>query len=709
MAKFLRLLSISILITGLVFLLYQAGFLKTIDARLTNVLYEQQSRHTGDVVVIKIDEKSLQSKEQGGLGRWQDWKREYFAQTVTNLRSAGAKVIGIDVFFSEPRGEMIADLITSFSEKTGISVPDATKISFSEGDDALLKSTLSAKNDIVLAAKAEETNNPIYPTRAVYDPALTRVASVSLSEDQDNIVRSIPLIIGEAELPYSFAFELTKTFLGVKANDIVIDDTSITLLKQSQKDITTGKNYGPIVLPLNEQKHLNINFRGTPFSIPQISFADIYNNTFDPASVRNKIVLIGEMDAGLHDDVYVPVSTSTAMPGVEVHANAIETILTNSTVQIPHPILQWGIVFILACITSCIGYFFRPRFSIPLALVVAFGYIVVCFLLFGQYHYLMSVWYPLIAIILSFIAVILYKYMGEERAKRKVVHAFSHYVSGELVSKIIQDPSMLKLGGERRELAISFTDIAGFTTLSEVLTPEDLTSFLHDYLHTMTEITLHEKGTLDKYIGDAIMSFWGAPFPLHDHAERAVRTALEMHRKLPEIRERWKHIPGLAELEIRTGIATGEVTVGNFGSHTRFDYTVIGDTVNLASRLEGANKVYETFICTDEETYLQTKASFLYRKLDTIQVKGKHKPVALYEVKGYRNEASVEDHELIHNFENALTLYQKGEFEDALKAFTHLYTTTQDSISKLYISRTSALLKNPPAGEWNGVFTMKDK
>lgn len=709
MVKIFKLFLISVLVSGIVFFLQQASFFKTIELRLTNVLYETSNRHTGDVIVVKIDEKSLRSKAQGGLGRWQDWKREYFATTVENLRVAGAKVIGIDVFFSEPREEIFREFLTTFSSITGISIPAEVISSFSERDDSLLKTTLGKKNDVVLAAKTEGAGSALYPTRAIYDPASTRVASVSLKEDEDNLVRRIPLLIGEEELPYSFAFEITKTFLGVKAKDIQTGSGAILLLPNSQKDISSGKNYGPINLPLDSQGNLAINFRGTSFSIPQISFVDIHNNSFDPALVKNKIILIGEMDAGLHDDVYVPVSQSTAMPGVEVHANAIETILTNSTL-VPFPMIwQWLLIYALVAMVVVVGYLLKPYFAVPIALLLGVAYIALAFSIFNSTAQIMSIWYPLIAIVLAFIAVILFRYLGEEKEKRKVVNAFSHYVSDALVSKIVKDPSLLKLGGERKELSIAFTDIAGFTGLSETLTPEELTGFLHDYLGTMTEITLGEKGTLDKYIGDAIMSFWGAPIDLHDHAERAVRTALEMHKRIPEIQERWKHIPDLAALEIRTGIATGEVTVGNFGSKTRFDYTVIGDTVNLASRLEGANKAYSTYLCTDEETYLQTKASFIFRKLDNLRVKGKKKPVTIYEIMGYRSEASVEDHELIHSFESAFDLYQKKEFEAAMKAFSVLYGTTKDSVSRMYAERCADLIKNPPADKWDGVYDMKSK
>ncbi|RME29005.1 MAG: adenylate/guanylate cyclase domain-containing protein, partial [Deltaproteobacteria bacterium] len=303
-----------------------------------------------------------------------------------------------------------------------------------------------------------------------------------------------------------------------------------------------------------------------------------------------------------------------------------------------------------------------------------------------------------------FIAVAVWRYATEEREKTRIRHAFQFYLSNEVIEEILRDTKMLKLGGERRVLTVMFSDIRGFTSLSEKLDPAALTELLNEYLTPMTEIVLQQRGTLDKYIGDALMAFFGAPIAFEHHAHAACSSALQMMERLKELNAQWKQ-RGLPELAIGIGINTGEVSVGNMGSARRFDYTVIGDNVNLASRLEGLNKTYGTSIIISQFTREAIGGHFTCRKLDSVRVKGKMQPVDIYELV----RAGPMDEERdgwIVLFERGLELYRNAEFEKALEIFERL---EQDAAAGLFAGRCRQLLESPPPQGWDGVFTATTK
>lgn len=297
----------------------------------------------------------------------------------------------------------------------------------------------------------------------------------------------------------------------------------------------------------------------------------------------------------------------------------------------------------------------------------------------------------------------------ENEEKKKLRGAFQQYVSPDIVEEITKNPDKLKLGGDKKVLSVFFSDIRGFTTLSEKMNPEELVSFLNQYLSKMTDIVLENKGLVDKYIGDAIMAFWGAPMDNADHAIDACTAAIRMKKKMVEFSEECKK-KGLPEIKIGMGINTGDMVVGNMGSDKRFDYTVIGDNVNLASRLESLTKQYHIGINISQTTFDMIKGKgFSARQMDLVAVKGKTKPVKIYELIGFEKELSKKELELVKEFDEGVDLYLGKKWKEALKIFEECRQKHNDETSDVYIERCKEFIKNPPAKEWDGVFIAKSK
>jgi adenylate cyclase len=294
-----------------------------------------------------------------------------------------------------------------------------------------------------------------------------------------------------------------------------------------------------------------------------------------------------------------------------------------------------------------------------------------------------------------------YRNLVVERKGRHLKKAFGTYLSPDLVAEIARDPDSLKLGGEKRIISVIFTDIREFTSLSEKLAPEKLVSLLNRYLSPMTRIVMEERGTLDKFIGDAVMAFYNAPLEVPDHAARACRSALRMLEELARLNTQLE-ASGMPTIKIGIGIHTGEAVVGNMGADIRFDYTAIGDSVNLASRLEGLTKYYGVSAIVSDETRRAAGEGFHFRELDLVRVKGKQKPVAVFEL-------MMENSMIYDSFKNGLKLYRNRDFKEASRIFEHLESVNCDSTSALYAGRCREFLANPPDEDWDGVYVANAK
>jgi len=343
---------------------------------------------------------------------------------------------------------------------------------------------------------------------------------------------------------------------------------------------------------------------------------------------------------------------------------------------------------------------------ILLAFLIAVG--VAFYALFALGGYQVGFSYPLVSLALTYLLAEGYRNLVIEKRSRFVQRAFSTYVAPSLVQVIMKDPKRLELGGEKRTITVLFSDIRGFTTLSEKLNPEQLVTLLNRYLGPMSDIVLEEQGTLDKYIGDAIMAEYNAPVDVPDHAARACRTALRMLDTLAKLNEGFERDFGM-RLDIGIGLNTGEAVVGNMGTTLRFDYTAIGDTVNLSSRLEGQNKTYGTHIIVTEDTRHAAGGEFLFRPLDSIRVKGKHHPVQIFELMDFTERASAAEQERAQRFAQALELYRVGRFKEAAASFeSQSQANPQDAPAALFLRRCREYVATPPE-QWDGVYVAVSK
>jgi adenylate cyclase len=346
--------------------------------------------------------------------------------------------------------------------------------------------------------------------------------------------------------------------------------------------------------------------------------------------------------------------------------------------------------------------------GILLTAAVMVGTVVIDQIYFFQNGLVIAIIFPVFLIGGLYVSLTFYKYFTEERGKKELKQTFQKYVSPAVVDEILADPGNIELGGKKLRLTVFFSDVRGFTTISEKLDPRALSDLLNSYLTPMTELVFQNRGTLDKYMGDAIMAFFGAPIQYPDHAKFACRCALQSLEKLKELQERLK-AQGLPIIDIGIGLNTGDMSVGNMGSETVRSYTVMGDAVNLGSRLEGINKEYGTRIIISEFTYAEVKDSFVCREIDWVRVKGKVLPVKIYELMSEK-PLDAEMQTMLEHFQTGYELYHQRQFEKALHEFnTALMHNPEDPVSKLYLERCEDFIAEPPPENWDGVFVMKTK
>jgi adenylate cyclase len=410
----------------------------------------------------------------------------------------------------------------------------------------------------------------------------------------------------------------------------------------------------------------------------------------------------------MHDDRMVPTSDGAPMPGVEIHAALYDTLKSGRWLQPIPPLALAGFIFTLGLLIGFLTALMRARFSLPLTVALWVGTVVSAFVLFDN-GWIADVVWPSITIVFAYAGVTLERRITADRERARLRDAFSHYVSQSVVSLILKDPSRLKLGGDKRRMSVLFSDIRGFTSISESMSPEDLVVAMNTYLTRMTDIVFEEGGVLDKYIGDAVMAFWNAPLDQPDHAFHAVKTALAMQEAVGHM-NRDKELPGGLPIKIGIGINTGDMIVGNMGSETRFDYTVIGDNVNLASRLEGLTKEYGVGILVTEATYGDIKDQVLARRVDKVAVKGKSEPVVVYEILGLEGQVGPKDRKLAADYEAAFDAYLKRDFDTAIGACESLRAAwPEDGPCAALIERSKHMKSHTPGPDWNGVWVMHSK
>ncbi len=678
--------------------------LKLLDMRFG--LIEAANLQDSPIVIIKIDDQS----DETVIDRW-PWPRSYYAQIVKNLNDAGAKAIGIDVILDKPNQ------------------------SNPEGDEELAE-VLETYDNVVLVGKIvrDGMRNEIIEPYETFTRNNSSWGLVSVENDIDGFYRRY-LIATEYEdsLYNSFATELYK---------IYTDQKDLKITENEDSYIFSDS----MVIPKFSGSSMLINFSGPAYSFPNYSFDYIVDSedfdlredydidSFDDpgmpefeippgikytGQLKDKIVLIGATMFELHDNFPTPYMTvkdsvgldkSIEMPGVELHANALLTMLNRDFLHQPSTIVVFLIVLLAVILTFLVTRFLPTLWSSIVTIAIIIVYILIAIYLFTENNFVLEIVNPVLIIAFSYVGHTLFHYLQTQQEKKMLRGAFAHYVPETVVQQIINHPETLQLGGEEREITVIFSDVAGFTSISEKLSPKELVVLLNEYLTAMTNIVLENNGIIDKYEGDAIMAEFGMPVPSKDHPQAACRTALQMQKRLAEMRKKWK-ADGRPELEARVGINTGDVIVGNMGSETVFDYTVMGDAVNLGSRLEGANKIYNTFIMISEWTNEYVKDEFYTRSLDLIRVKGKNKPVEVFELIEEKSVTLPENHiKMIERYNRGIQFYRKREWREAIESFEGALTAKPDDHpSKLYRKRCLEFKINDPGPGWDGVFTMTTK
>ncbi|MDD3260205.1 MAG: adenylate/guanylate cyclase domain-containing protein [Smithellaceae bacterium] len=715
--------------------------LKTLDLRIAS---RGDLKPGGETVIAVIDEKSLSE-----LGRW-PWPRTTIAQLVRKLKSEGAKAVGFDIVFSEPdinSNLKTIDALSAEMKKRGVSQSGVT--------DLLRRKRAAADTDAILASAMRETGNVtlgyfFHFARKGSDKELAHVTAQRIAQNARRIENSrYPMVNStsgkpsDVFLPHAFAPEANIPALSVAGRNsgyfnalpdsdgsnrwspLVIafqnnyySSLAVSLVQSYLDFPNLSLNLEPfgaksvviddIVVPTDESGQLLINYMGPPQTFPHYSISDILAGRLPKDTFRGKIVLVGATAVGIYDLRVTPFSAT--FPGVEIHANVIDNILHRNFL-IHSSVTRFIDVCSIVLFGLILGLLIprlRPITGMIAAFLMLAAFALINFFIFFSFNTWLNLVYPLITMATIYLGITIYHYFKEEREKKKIRGAFQYYLTSSVINEMLKDPDKLKLGGDKKDLTVLFSDIRGFTTISEKMTPEELVALLNEYLTTMTNQVFHYDGLLDKYMGDAIMAVFGAPLDQPDHALRACRTSLAMMKELHKLQEKWK-AEGRPAFDIGVGLNSGDMVVGNMGSEMRFDYTVMGDMVNLGSRLEGINKEYGTNIIISEFTYDKVKDAMCCRELDGVRVKGKLKPVNIYELLGEKkDEAAFKD--LLEGFARGLALYREAKWDEAIAAFEGvLASRPSDYPSKMYIERCKNLKENPPAEPWDGVFVMTKK
>jgi len=711
--------------------------LKALDLRM---VFRGQMPTTGAVVIATVDEKSLSE-----IGRW-PWSRNVIARLVDILKEDGAKSIAFDIVFSEPDDNASLKTIrelTSELKRKGIGDPRLEKLlqekkAQADTDSILAQAIARAQNvtagfffyttprevahftkekieegrelvansryPMVQARGKVDEGNLIHAYAAVPNLKVISEAAVNSGyfnafPDTDGVIRWSPLVVKFGDsYHYSLAMGALLQFADMPMSGVRLTDFGVESVV-----------VGDVMIPVDESGRILINYLGPAKTFPHYSIADILKGRLPPGTFRDRIVIVGATATGIYDLRVTPFSN--VYPGIEIHANVIDNILSGNFLE--HSgwttfldvcsIVVFGLVMGLAVPRL------RALYGVLASLLVIGVFVTANALVFAHYRVWMNVVYPVLTMMTVYLMITVYRYVTEEREKKKIRGAFQYYLTPAVINEVLQDPSKLKLGGDKKDLSVMFSDIRGFTTISEKLTPEQLVSLLNEYLTAMTEKVFKYDGLLDKYIGDAIMAVFGAPIDQPDHALRACRTALDMMEELRRLQVKWEQ-EGWPRIDIGIGINSGDMVVGNMGSDMRFDYTVMGDNVNLSSRLEGINKEYGTHIVISEYTYERVKDFMYCRELDSVRVKGKKLPVKIYELICEKEKAH--EHEpYVKLFEEALSLYRQCRWDEAIAMFRRVMETRPggDPTSEIYIQRCLDLKNDPPPQPWDGVYTMTRK
>lgn len=725
------------IILTMVFLGHTAGqFQIPTMQRVENILYDLRLRMTmpntvdDRIVILDIDEKSLAQE-----GHW-PWRRDKLAYLMDMVFDYyGAKVLGFDVVFSEADTSGGMDALDKLA-KTDLQ-QDSKFLSAIEKvrpelsfDDKFAQSLKNrpivmgyflshheeANNELGLlpqplaSAEGHDFSSLLFQARS-YVGNLPQLQSATglggylnnSNVDEDGVYRRLPMVTQYKDQLYStLSLSILRQVMGMpEVEFITSDDYGDSRLE--------AISLAGFKVPVDEGGNLLVPFRGRQGSFPYISATDVLNGVADVSQLKDKIVIVGTSAAGLLDLRSTPVQNIYA--GVEVHANILsglldQTVRSRPTYIIAAEAIELVFLAILAMlIFPRLGVVASAAFFLVIASIVA----TLNFHVWTAHNLDTRLATPLILFTLLYGLQLFFGFFFESRKKKQLGNIFGQYIPNELVEEMSKTDDEFTLKGENRVMTVFFSDVRGFTTISEAMEdPQDLCNLINEILTPVTHVIHHHKGTIDKYIGDAIMAFWGAPIPTDKHASLAVKAGLDVIKSLTAINESFK-AKNWPAVDLGIGLNTGPMVVGNMGSQFRIAYTVMGDTVNLGSRLEGLTKQYGVKMIVSEST-LAAAPEFAYRELDRVRVKGKNKPITIYEPIGELAEVSPEQQTILDLVHQALSDYRQQLWDKSEATFHQLHDLKpDDKLYKIYLERIEHYRQTPPEENWDGAFTHTSK
>jgi adenylate cyclase len=679
--------------------------LKTLDWRFLEASHPEEADTS--VVLIAIDQNSLEAfQAQNSL--W-PWPRNFYAVVVDYLHAAGARSISFDILFDrrdfdrlESDGA-VTDSVFAESIKISGNVLLVTQLSKRlKGDEpggAILDRFLTEGPFPSIAVPHFDRANAPLPE---FQDAARTLAVTNFESDPDGIARRVPLVyqFNNRYIPYfglanyMVAKNIPLSQLSDVVRNIPVSDDGHFLIYWYGKGGTDGVfKYYPISGVITSA--LKMKAGATPL--------------LSPSLFKGKEVIIGGTAPGLLDTRPTPFTSLEVYPGMEIHATMLSNLLDDHFLRDLPRWLTYSMIVILSLLSAVI--FFRIRrlsAAIITFLVVVAAFVGFTFLMFYNEKLWIPIVMPSVAFISTFAFAAFFSYATEGRQKRELRKAFNRYLSPAVVSQIVESSGALELGGNTVEGTVYFSDIKDFTNIAESMQPKELVAYLNEYFSLASDLILKRDAMLDKYIGDAIMAIFGAPIPKPDHAKLACLTALEIQRSLETFYK--KKSSQTPHFTTRIGLNSGKMIVGNIGSAKRLDYTAIGDTVNLASRLEGVNKFFGTKIIISENVYRQAKDAVETRELDLIRVKGKNVPIRIYELVGEHGTLNEDTKEFLALFHEGLEYYRSQKFDQAARQFENLLNVKpDDGPSTTYVERSKLLAIQKLPEQWDGVFTLTTK
>lgn len=669
------------------------------------------------IAIIDIDDKSLQA-----IGRW-PWPRKKVAELVNTLSEQNPAVMAFDIFFPEKERNLAEMVIDTLSKNNKLTPDVATQLKQNEAlfndDNALEKSFKSV--DSVLAITflpREHTENTLPPpiltlsaeeeaelslirakgyiaNIALFQNAAKRGGFINIYADSDGIMRHAPFIMEyqQGQIYSSLALQAVLTFF----------DEPLTLIikRYAGGKRLEGVKIGSRVIPTDETGQVLIPFIGKSYTFPYFSAIDVLEHKIPSKALLGKILFIGSSATG-EGDLHAT-AIQSPFPGVEIQATLANGILENNFSS--RPTWLFGANIILVILLGTLASFIFPHLDAkPLTAMVAIIPLCMAIILHWAWVSTGILLSPLPFLLIFILAIlnIMYGYLFESRRREHLKRMFGQYVPEKHIDEMLRISSDYGLQGEARNMSVLFADIRNFTSISEGLSPTELVTLLNNFLTPMTEIIFNHHGTIDKYVGDLIMAFWGAPLKDRQHPRHAIASAIEMQKKIKDLAVQFKE-RNWPDIKIGIGINTGMMNIGDMGSHFRRNYTVLGDEVNLASRIEGLTKFYGVDIIVTENTQLyQTK--FVFRQLDIVKVKGKQRGIAIFEALCLQEEITPDLYDELETYHLALEYYFNQNWEEADRLMHQLNQSHPKKIYSIYIERIAEFKIKPPPAEWDGIY-----